>query len=183
MSNFIKRPPVITICGSTTYWEDQITAQAILGVKGIVGIPCAFTMKQPERFPGLTDYLDDHPATKADLDVLHFGKIELSDAIWVIATDGYVGDSTIREIQLADRLGKRIFCTQKLAHDAFNNLDIEIVELAYDTEFPNDLEGSLLISESAQTSPSLWLKRQVELHSYIAAFTNFIKYAKGCLGA
>lgn len=46
---------------------------------------------------------------KEMLDDIHKRKIEISDAIFVINKDGYIGESTRSEINWAIRLGKKIY--------------------------------------------------------------------------
>lgn len=45
---------------------------------------------------------------KAILDQVHLEKIRLSDEIFVINVGGYIGPSTEREIQYANRIGKTV---------------------------------------------------------------------------
>ena len=47
-------------------------------------------------------------ATKAMLDDMHKAKIDMSDEIFVINVDGYIGDSTRSEIEYAKRTGKAV---------------------------------------------------------------------------
>jgi hypothetical protein len=42
------------------------------------------------------------------LDVTHRKKIDLSDAIYVINVNGYIGDSTFNEIKYAKSKGKEV---------------------------------------------------------------------------
>ena len=46
---------------------------------------------------------------KNNLDKLHLAKIDLSDAIFVINKNNYVGDSTKKEIEYAKKHNKKIF--------------------------------------------------------------------------
>lgn len=46
--------------------------------------------------------------TKARLDVLHFAKIDLADEILVLDCEGYIGESTEREIEYATMRGKQV---------------------------------------------------------------------------
>ncbi|HEX3813880.1 MAG TPA: hypothetical protein VHX59_13680, partial [Mycobacteriales bacterium] len=45
---------------------------------------------------------------KQVLDAVHFRKIDLADAIYVVNVGGYVGDSTRREIAYARSTGKEV---------------------------------------------------------------------------
>jgi hypothetical protein len=42
------------------------------------------------------------------LETLHFHKIDMSDEIFVINVNGYIGESTKREIEYAIRTGKKV---------------------------------------------------------------------------
>jgi hypothetical protein len=50
----------------------------------------------------------DASAEKQLLDQVHFRKIDLADAIFVINVGGYIGDSTRREIAYARATGKEV---------------------------------------------------------------------------
>lgn len=42
------------------------------------------------------------------LDDMHKAKIDMSDAVYVINRNGYVGDSTLSEIEYANSTGKEV---------------------------------------------------------------------------
>lgn len=46
--------------------------------------------------------------TKRKLDELHLRKIDMADIVYVINPNGYIGESTKREIEYAESLGKQI---------------------------------------------------------------------------
>ena len=46
--------------------------------------------------------------TKEMLDDMHKRKIDMSDEIFVINVDGYIGESTKSEIEYANKMGKKI---------------------------------------------------------------------------
>jgi len=48
------------------------------------------------------------PEQKAQLDELHLQKIDLADYVFVINKDGYIGESTRREIEYARKKNKYI---------------------------------------------------------------------------
>ena len=91
---------VITICGSTRF-KDEIEAVARdLTLQGhIVLAPCVFHHKEEEEMP---------TEVKIQLDNLHREKINMSDAIFVVNVDGYIGESTYGEIDWANRMKKQI---------------------------------------------------------------------------
>jgi hypothetical protein len=45
---------------------------------------------------------------KRGLDLLHWYKIKLADIVFIIDVEGYIGESTRREIKVAEKLGKKI---------------------------------------------------------------------------
>jgi hypothetical protein len=51
---------------------------------------------------------DELAATKQRLDKLHLRKIDLADSVLILNVDGYVGDSTKREIEYAANAGKLV---------------------------------------------------------------------------
>jgi len=48
------------------------------------------------------------------LDKIHRKKIDISDAIYVVNVDGYIGSSTKNEIEYAKNLGKEILSLEPL---------------------------------------------------------------------
>lgn len=99
------RPEVVTLCGSTRFKDQFITEQWRLSGEGIVVLSVAGFghVDHPEH-----DWTTDGSELKRNLDALHFRKIEMSDRVHVIDVDGYIGESTAREIGHALSLGKPI---------------------------------------------------------------------------
>ena len=93
--------PVITLCGSTRYKDDFIEAQSALTLDGNIVLSVGLF--------GHADGIDFTPETKAMLDDIHKRKIDMSDAIYVINRDGYIGDSTRSEINYAKDHNKQIY--------------------------------------------------------------------------
>lgn len=97
----IKRKyPIITLCGSTKFKEEfeLIRKQLTLENNIVLG---------PEIFGHSGDKISE--GQKNNLDKLHLAKIDLSDAIFVINKNNYVGDSTKKEIEYAKKHNKKIF--------------------------------------------------------------------------
>ena len=91
---------IITICGSTKFKALILNKAQELTMAGhIVLMPCVF-----HHADNVTLSTED----KIKLDNLHKEKIEMSDAIYVVNPDGYIGDSTKSEIDWAQRKKKRI---------------------------------------------------------------------------
>jgi len=90
---------VITICGSLKFQTEMMIVAEKLALKG----NCILTPVYP--------MLENVEKTKKQLEKLkesHFKRIELSDAIYVINKDNYIGKSTQLEIEYAQKLGKEI---------------------------------------------------------------------------
>ena len=68
---------------------------------------------------------DESTAVKQMLDRLHFQKINLANEIIVVTKDGYIGDSTRREIAHAEATGKRV---RYWPNDELENVQIKCAE-------------------------------------------------------
>ncbi len=93
---------IVTLCGSTRFKDiyDELNAEYTKG--GIIVLSCGWwDHKNP-------DGSEKDEEFKELMDDLHLVKIELSDFIYVINKDGYVGKSTIKEILHAIKHGKKI---------------------------------------------------------------------------
>lgn len=107
-----KKPKIICICGSTRFadlhairrWEFEKTGEYICLM--INYLPADYAK---EKFgEGKHDHFGEALGLKDILDELHFRKIDLCDAVFVINYDGYIGESTRNEIEYATKLGKEI---------------------------------------------------------------------------
>lgn len=92
---------VITICGSTRFKDEFIEAAKELTLSGWIVLTC--------NLFNHADNLNITEHQKQMLDRMHKQKIWMSDAIYVINKDGYIGESTHSEIRYALLLGKKIF--------------------------------------------------------------------------
>lgn len=89
----------ITLCGSTRFMDEFHKANVELTLQGHVVYSVATSVKgdfQPTE------------EQKQLLDLVHLKKIDNSDAIFVIDQDGYIGDSTRREILWAKLSNKKV---------------------------------------------------------------------------
>ena len=90
---------VITLCGSTRFKDDFERINKMLSLNGCIVISVAC-------FGHSGDILTDEQ--KVMLDDIHKRKIDMSDAIYVINKDGYIGESTKSEIKYAIAHGKQV---------------------------------------------------------------------------
>ena len=88
---------VVTLCGSVRFWDkiqEMYEKLELENKYAVIGI----TPHVMNR-----DFTEDEEDT---LDELHKIKIDLSDAIYVINVNGYIGKSTREEIEYAKQKGK-----------------------------------------------------------------------------
>ncbi len=106
------RPKIVVLCGATRYWEQLHEASLYETAAGRIVLAPGCNLKQPHPLwadPAQADRL------KAVLDDLHLRKIDLADGVLVVNPDGYIGDSTRREIDYARSLGKPIRYTHPMS--------------------------------------------------------------------
>ena len=90
---------VITICGSMRFKNEMMSIAEELGFEGnCVLTPIFSTDEKAKRTEEQLEKLKEG----------HFKKIELSDAIYVVNVNNYIGYSTNLEIEYAKKLGKDI---------------------------------------------------------------------------
>ena len=88
---------VVTICGSMKFKDKMMEIAKELEVKDkYVVIQCVY---------GSGKFSDEEQEILGDL---HYKKIEISDAIYVVNVDGYIGSSTNKEIEYAKKIGKEV---------------------------------------------------------------------------
>ncbi len=93
-------PKIVCICGSTKFKEGFLEANAKLTMASIIVVTVG-------QF-GHSDGVEHSRKQKAKLDVLHLHKIDVADEILVVNEDGYIGESTEREIAYAESLGMKV---------------------------------------------------------------------------
>ncbi|MDG5788358.1 hypothetical protein QA612_12785 [Evansella sp. AB-P1] len=84
---------VITLCGSTKFKEQFEQANAHLTLQGNIVISLGFF----EQYEGIE--LNDEQIRL--FEKIHIKKIDMSDEIFVIDVNGYIGESTRKEIDYA----------------------------------------------------------------------------------
>lgn len=101
LDKMIQNYKIVTLCGSTRFKEQFMEVQKRLTLEGCIVISV-----------GLFGHSGDDdvwkPGVKEMLDDMHLRKIDLADEIFVINVDGYIGESTRREIAYAEKTGKTV---------------------------------------------------------------------------
>lgn len=99
---------IITLCGSTRFRDHFQSWNAKLGLKG----HCVFNLSMFGREATDSGKPDENTvvseAEKITLDLVHLAKIDVSDAVFILNVDKYIGFSTRREIEWARMRGKQV---------------------------------------------------------------------------
>jgi len=96
------RPSIVCICGSTRFMKRIREVGRDLTYEGkiVVGPECVTSSEH--------EFEAAHPELKAMMDKLHLRKIDLADEVFIVNVDGYIGESTAREIEYAKKQGKTV---------------------------------------------------------------------------
>ena len=90
---------IITVCGSLKFQKEMMIIAEKMALEG----NCVLTPVYPTK--------ENNSRTEEQILKLkeeHFKKIEMSDAIFVVNVNNYIGTSTNLEIEYAKKLGKEI---------------------------------------------------------------------------
>ncbi len=89
----------VTICGSMKFETEMQRIAFLLETKHDMNVlQCVYNI----------DNLDITPMEQVALENAHYRKIELSDAIYVVDIQGYIGNQVSKEIAFAKSKGKEV---------------------------------------------------------------------------
>lgn len=91
---------IITICGSLRFQKEMMELSEELELAGNCVLAPIYPVRQ-----GKDAYTESEVSV---LNAMHREKIKLSDAVFIVNVDGYMGDSTKSEMEYAKALGKEI---------------------------------------------------------------------------
>lgn len=94
---------VITLCGSTRFKDEFLKVQKQLTLGGNIVISVGFFEQVDGEYKDIIT-----PEIKVMFDDMHKRKIDMSDEIYVINKNAYIGESTKCEIEYAIKTGKRV---------------------------------------------------------------------------
>ena len=97
----MEKVKVVCLCGSRKFASEFVSEQTRLTLEGNVVLTPLFSFYNVEM-EELTE------EQKIMLKKLHFKRIEMADEVLVINKNGYVGESTKKEIEYATSLNKKI---------------------------------------------------------------------------
>ncbi len=96
-----EKPKIVVMCGSSRFCDIMAVAKWLIERDEL-----AITMGLhllPVWYPDCPDHhLAEHECCNLAMDELHLRKIDLADEVFVVNFDGYIGDSTKREISYAE---------------------------------------------------------------------------------
>jgi hypothetical protein len=94
---------IITLCGSTRFYETFLAVNNSLTAKGYIVLSIGVVKNEAIMLD------KSNPELEKMLDALHREKIAMSDSIFVIDFDNYIGEATSCEIEFVKKHGKRIY--------------------------------------------------------------------------
>ncbi|HET8908144.1 MAG TPA: hypothetical protein VFN11_14390 [Ktedonobacterales bacterium] len=103
----MNQPRIVCLCGSTRFsqaFHDANLRETLAG-RIVLSIGCDMR-SDADVFAGMSE--QELTRIKAQLDVLHFAKIDLADEVLILDVGGYIGESTRREFCYAEMRGKVI---------------------------------------------------------------------------
>lgn len=105
--NAPERPKIICLCGSTRFWREFQRAGLEETLKGNIVLSIgAASGTDDEHFGNLPR--EEYDRVKTMLDQLHLRKIDMADEVLILNVDGYIGESTGRELLYAVKQEKEI---------------------------------------------------------------------------
>ena len=100
------KPPIVCLCGSTKFLKEFAIANSLLTLQGKIVLSIGIDMRTSPLMKDLSDA--SKTSIKKMLDELHLRKIDLADEVFVVNPDGYIGESTRREIEYALKVQKPV---------------------------------------------------------------------------
>ncbi len=103
----VRKPTIVCLCGSTRFGEAFRLAEFQETLAGKIVLTIGCNMKSDDDLFG---HLNEaaREQIKRNLDELHLRKIDLADEVLILNVGGYIGESTLGELEYAKAHGKRI---------------------------------------------------------------------------
>ena len=120
----MKKPKIVVLCGSSRFcdvmavcaWLIERDEQAIS-----MGLHLLPQWYSKEFIP---HHLAEHEGVAEQMDELHLRKIDMADEIFVVNYEDYIGESTTREIEYAQKHKKKI---RWFSHDPIGKKVADII--------------------------------------------------------
>jgi hypothetical protein len=98
-----RKPRIVCLCGSTRFSQAFADANLFETLAGRIVLSIGCNTKSDDDLVKAGVVIN-----KDALDTLHLHKIDLCDEVLVLNVGDYIGVSTKREVEYAQRLGKRV---------------------------------------------------------------------------
>lgn len=121
---------IITLCGSTRFKDEFLEVQKELTLQGHIVLSVGLF--------GHADNIELTTEQKIMLDNLHKEKIDMSDGIFVVNVNGYIGESTYSEIDWARRHKKTIWFLEEPPQEEEETVDEQNVDTTADAASDSD---------------------------------------------
>ena len=95
----MKKAKIITMCGSLRFQKELIEEADRLALAG----NCVLSVIYPSK--GKELYTESE---RKVLSKMHYQRIDMSDAVYIVNVDGYIGESTRSEMEYAFAKGKEV---------------------------------------------------------------------------
>lgn len=121
---------IITICGSTRFKDEMLQVAEQLTLQDHIVL-----------MPNVFHHSDDFELSTEDkikLDNLHKQKIDMSDGIFVVNVNGYIGESTFSEIDWAQRHKKTIWFLEQPQQEQEEAVDEQNMDTTADAASDSD---------------------------------------------
>lgn len=100
------KPKIVCFCGSTRFAQWFMVERWKLEKQGIITL--GINILPDGYFACENHHGAEQEGVKHILDELHLRKIDLADEVVILNVDGYIGESTRRELEYAKAVGKPI---------------------------------------------------------------------------
>lgn len=97
----MKKGKIITVCGSLRFYKEMMEITEKIELEGNCMLVPIYNPSKTSK----DDFIEEEALM---LDKMHKERIKLADAILVVNVNGYIGDSTRKEIEFAKFLNKEI---------------------------------------------------------------------------
>ena len=124
------KPVIVTLCGSTRFigaFNDARQKETLKG-KIVLSIEIVTTQNKWARKIWKHDPQHSNPETKIMLDELHLRKIDLSDEVLMLNVNGYIGESTRKELYYALHNNKKIRWLEEPTKDFLLSIGLTLEE-------------------------------------------------------
>ena len=127
------RPKIVCLCGSTRFMDAFQEANLRETLAGRIVLTIGVNTKS-----GDVSYASQE--VKDRLDKLHLHKVKLADEVLILNVDGYIGESTGRELAFAVAHGKKVrFLDEKLGEEFLEDnahaLAAEVASFAFERDY------------------------------------------------